>query len=544
MSIGSKRGETVGFLEFIRHLFDLILSGSSPEADKRRRLRDISVQLRGMNPPYVDSLSGKVLPGFATVLFRLYRAVVPLKQIISKTIYHEDVKLAQRFWDYLVEVRLPESYREKRQQYSYEQIKKRIVSSPDAKTELRRINNEIDELLDIVSDIDGASFNDGCNNLVRLANVVQFNFNELLTHFDQNFNETDQDYKPSFINVEGKEVLTQIMDFYYIAADLQVSEEVGLNLANLLMRFRGSKAESFRETIKRSLQIARDTLERYVPATVLANLIRVISNDPDLDPKREQQNRDYIADFKTGFRWRADRSTERVTRELGESLIALDLSALFGQAELLDLESYNEEINNLLLQNELEGFTHIKGMQIVKSFTVMKFEHDLKDVVNKILVDGFFEDKAFQQSLSASVFECENALSSIIELERGLQDEEKLSVREIKKQLTLLKHGKNVSGRLNKMVDAIDTKAGKIVETATNSYLKLHLIILELLNDHRSRAPVHVSNIKVLGGNRNSEMMKLLVDRERDINRFINIMKNFTVVQTQVLTQKQDQTEA
>lgn len=226
------------------------------------------------------------------------------------------------------------------------------------------------------------------------------------------------------------------------------------------------------------------------------------------------------------------------------ALSAMDLSSVFRNAELLELESYNEGTSNLLLQNDLEGFTHVKAMQIVKSFILMKFENDLKDVIKRILVDGFFEDRMFQQSMSASVFECENALSVIAQFERGLQNDEKLSVREVKKNLQLLKLGKNVAGRLNKLVDAINTKAGEIVETATNSYYKLHTIMGEVLNDYKLRAPVRVSNIKVLGGSNNSEMIKLLLDRQSDIDRFVNIMKHFTVVQTEILTKKQDQTEA
>ena len=66
----------------------------------------------------------------------------------------------------------------------------------------------------------------------------------------------------------------------------------------------------------------------------------------------------------------------------------------------------------------------------------------------------------------------------------------------------------------------------------------------EVLNDYKLRTPVRVSNIKVLGGSNNSEMIKLLLDRQSDIDRFVNIMKHFTVVQTEILTKKQDQTEA
>ena len=264
----------------------------------------------------------------------------------------------------------------------------------------------------------------------------------------------------------------------------------------------------------------------------------------DFDSKKEQAIRDYLAEFKKRFRVRVDRSVERVARELDESMIAMDLSSLFHNAELLGIESYNEATNNLLLKNDLECFTHVKAIQIVKSFILMKFENDLKDVIKKILVDGFFEDKVFQQSMSASVFECENALSLITQFEIGLQDNEKLSVKEVKKNLHLLKQGKNVAAKLNNLIDAIDKKAGEIVETTTNSYYKLQKILGEVLNDYKSRAPVRVSNIKVLGGNKNSDMIKLLLDRQSDINCFIKIMKHFTVVQAEIFAQKQDQTEA
>jgi hypothetical protein len=531
-------------LEFLRRLIDLIFSGSSPEAEKRKRLRDLSSELRSMSPPYYDPRSKEVLPGLASVVFKLSRVTKPIRQITLKTICSEDTQLSGRYWDYLIEARLPEPYHEKRQRFTYEEMKKRTAGISHTDAELKRMASEAEDFLGVISDIDAVSFNDGCDNLARLANVCQFNFRSLLSRFDNNFDEKSRDYKPSFRPAAEDDVLPQLMDFFYVAADLSISREVELNLSNLLDRLRGNKAESHKETINKATRWLRECFERYLSTEVMADLLRVIKKDPDYVPKRDESCHDYLEEFKRRFRERYDRNVERITRELDERLIAMDLSSLFRNAELLEIDAYNEETNNLLLQHDFQGFTHVKALQIVKSFIAMKFEKDLKDVIKRILVDGFFEDKMFQQSMSTSVYECENALSLILEFERNLQDREKDSVRELKRHLQLLRQGKNVVTSLNKLIEAIDTRAGEIVETVTNYYNKLQNILAEVLNDFKLRTPIRVANIKVLGGNRNNEMIKLLIDRRNDISRFINIMKHFTVVQTQAFVQKQEQDAA
>jgi hypothetical protein len=79
---------------------------------------------------------------------------------------------------------------------------------------------------------------------------------------------------------------------------------------------------------------------------------------------------------------------------------------------------------------------------------------------------------------------------------------------------------------------AIDDKTGEYIEIISNHFNRLYMQLVELLDDYKRKNPDLVSNLKVLGGSRNSELIKLLMDRTQDISRFISIMKNFTIIQS------------
>jgi len=313
------------------------------------------------------------------------------------------------------------------------------------------------------------------------------------------------------------------MDSIYLLLDRLVSE---------------TKRATYKQKVGEILVWIQRVLNSQLSKEVLSNLVRAIYGDAAYSLKVDHSWHNYMEDYLNRLQRQFDQEWDRLNREQDESMINMDLTILFNKAALLEVEGYSEKVSNALMELELNSFTHTTAIQIMKSFILMKFEKDFKETIKRILVDGFFEDKAFQATLTNIVYECEHSLDTVTQFEQSLETAEPGTENVLQKLIEAYKQGNKVSATLNNLIIKIDKQAGQIVESNANNFNRLGQIILEIINDFKLKTPIKISNIKVLGGEKNSDIVKLLVERTKDIIRFINIMKRFTIIQSGPLVLK------
>ena len=73
-----------------------------------------------------------------------------------------------------------------------------------------------------------------------------------------------------------------------------------------------------------------------------------------------------------------------------------------------------------------------------------------------------------------------------------------------------------------------------IPEPPPHPIVQRYLTLTELLEDAKQHSPLIVSNIKVIGGDRNAEFLATLADDQRAMGRFIEVMRHFTVIRKEL----------
>jgi hypothetical protein len=113
------------------------------------------------------------------------------------------------------------------------------------------------------------------------------------------------------------------------------------------------------------------------------------------------------------------------------------------------------------------------------------------------------------------------------------------------------KNGKSVGYALNKLIETINNMALKIIEENTNLFYSFQGVISEIIKDSKQRAPQLISNIKVIGGDKNQEFTGNLADALKKLELFTSIMKNFTIIrphlekeQLQELLEQENRTDS
>ena len=108
-----------------------------------------------------------------------------------------------------------------------------------------------------------------------------------------------------------------------------------------------------------------------------------------------------------------------------------------------------------------------------------------------------------------------------------------MTIENLHKYINLHIHGKVVNSPLRNLVSAIDARANEIIEDLTNQLNVFFTALAAIVDDMKQRHPALINNIKVIGGDNNSDYMKMLVERYHDMEKFLAIMKRFTIIAPQ-----------
>lgn len=518
------------FLDTLLDLIRIFFSSDLKKAERKKDLREINSSLRLLNPPYFKASTAQLLPGFASYILLLWRLSEQLADILERTAYNQDNRLAERYRDFLLQARLPENESRKIDAFSYDPIKARISNAPSIKEELEKQDEEFKVFMARFSGEEFIHMNEEITQLERLHNLGTFDYSKIISLFDSNFDRKVPGKAISASPVIGEEAIPELLDLFFILAGIDLTKGVERNFTNLLKRLERERApKSIAAT--RQLLIRLDKLfKQSISPQILINLIKAINKDPYLNPKSEKVVKPHLQSYMERIANRYKMAKERILREEKEKAVALELKELFHDADLLELKGYNSHLAQTLLDNNFLSFSHIKSICILKSFLHAKFQNNSREALKKIVLEGYFEDKLFETTFSSTFHGSEALIDKISQFEEDLSGSGHITVANINKYLDNHNKGKPVSTALNKLVETIDFRAGSLVNQGANLLFNLGNHLYRILVDAKQSSPIEVTNIKVIRGINNREFLKDLADGYDDIKHFINIISHFTVI--------------
>jgi hypothetical protein len=519
-----------GIIQYLQDIIFALFVRNPEELEKRRRLRALYDELRTVRPLYYRRSSGQVLPGFALSILNLAQVLRPLRDVFEKTIDNPDSKLAQRYRDYLVTARLPEEQYELYSSFSYPALKRRILDSSDPEEELQKTSNELEQLMQSLSARDFHGFDNSYTVINRLVNLSQHNFLPMLRLFDPALKSLDSTDPAAFQPVSGDEILQELLDFYFVLAGFDFSESVETNMGLLLDRLSRDRAEEAKSRLKKVLLRMQKLLAEQLGSHTVLILVRLIQKDPHFVPQSIQEESSFLEAFKNRLRISYQRGRDRIQQQLHELAVSEDLKRLFPNGQPEDIAGYREDLDQALQEREFDGFLHIRPMRILKNYIRLHFQRELREPLKRLIVEGKFENRIFQNMFTNTFFQCEAMESKIIQFEEQLQGSGTQSVKKLPKYIELLDQGKPVHNMVITVLETIDKESKKIVEEGANCFYNLCVILLEILNDAKLKAPVQINNIKSLSGVKPQDYLARVTYGYNNLFLFTKIMKNFATI--------------
>jgi hypothetical protein len=501
------------------------------EAHRRAEIHRLQNLLADLKPPYFRPKQNLVLPGFGHAIYHFWTLLKPLAELARSTISSSDIRVSQRYFDYLINRRLPAAEQERERYFSYDGMSERIGASLRADDEFESIIREFQAFLVALDSLGAKAVNADLLEVDRFIDLCRHDYERILGLFDPSASLDDPRYKPDFSPVPGEQMLPEIADFYYLTEAFFFSPRLKENLLRLLEK---RQPDSYDEAKKLKIdklfvQLDKSVSERLSRDILLA-LMRVIKGDPHYAPATPRERKDYLEAFRKRMITQFDKDRERILREQHESAIAADIRSLFGDEEIQIVDGYDDENDSYLKRESPNAFIWIKPLRILKTFIASQFEPHLKEAIKRVLVEGYFDNKAFQNNLANILYQCERSGGRIVEFETLLRGDGRISLVSMNRYIEEMRRGKDIASFLGRLVDAINDKAREIVEDETSLYAMLGESLGDLLSDFKRSSPDIVTNIRTLGGGLNRELIAHLLGGRERIAILVKIMRNFTFV--------------
>jgi hypothetical protein len=523
----------MGLLALIKDWFARFLSRDPEEARRKAEIRKLLTALSEQRPPYYRPKQNLVLPGFAHAIYRFYALLRPLAELARSTVANTDIRISQRYFDYLIDCRLPSAEQDRKRFFAYEGMAERIQGSLRPDAELEAIQREFQAFLDSLDALGTRAVNADLFEVDRFIDLCRHDYERIIGLFDPSANLDDPRYKPDFASVPGEQVLPELVDFYYLTESFAFSPQLKENVLRLLEK---RQPDSFDEAKKGKidkifLQIGKELSER-LDKDILLSLMRVIKDDSTYAPSTPRERKDFLDAYRMRLVTQFDKDRDRILREQHENAIAMDIRSLFGDEDILEVDGYDEEHDSLLRRESPNGLVWIKPLRILKTFIANDFEPQLKESIKRILVEGYFDNKGFQNNLANILYQCERSGGRIVEFEEQLRGNGRVSLVAMKRYIEEMRRGKDIGTFLNRLVDAVNDKAQEIVRDETGLFAMLGEALGDLITDFKRSSPDLITNIRMLGGGRNREILTQIQGGRERIMILVKIMRNFTYVKT------------
>jgi hypothetical protein len=516
-------------LELLDNFIAYILYGGEEELHKYKQLRKIWKDLKNRQLRYVDKRGNKVNALLPSRILHLYRLIQTLDDLFSLNKESEELLEDEKLLTFLITSRLDESAGADRSAFTYDRLRERVAPLEDQQQEWKKIEKELEQYLGQLDTERFFGFNDGCFGLEQLYSLLRYDYLSLLNQFSGSSGDLDSAMHPSFIPTSSDQVEQELLDLYFILADFEVSPALRTMTEDLL-RYHRKNSDSNLKVLRETLDQMELFLENDLSEPIFRGLIQLVRQDPYYDPEYMKRGRNYLEEYAKGVRERFGHNRDRLRRELLQERVELKVEKIFGEQELLSAGGYNRETDQYLAEHNFPCFSHLHPLEILKSYVQWKLTKGFLGSLKKIAEDGYFEDRNFRLHYEDAVQRCAGIGQEIEQFEQFIHGRGGLSIEDVRKMVERGGLKNREAQSIQRFVEEANGNAKKLVEKATNSLFALYREVETVLVDFRSNNPKHVSNIRVIGGEKNSDMMEKVKASHAELGELLAVLRNYAVI--------------
>ena len=523
----------MGFIKTLSDLFESIFKRSSPEVQKKQQMKKLELEIREFQPQIC--LNGRLTPNFGEAIYALYKNTRPLYNLFQVTVSPNDMQRQHRFEAQLIMTGYAIADQEVLESLSFENRKASVLANtnnPD-----REYMHQRKELERIIKELNTENFKKMDADILSLRQLVEFcqyNYTPFLQAFDSGFIPADLAYKPSYKEIPATTAQNLLEDLYFQASGLSITTSVADAVVALAQLRKGSDlSDTEKQSYLGNLKKINYVITKILSPEKLKTLIRLCRQDLAYEPGVAKYSGSPRQDFANMLQGRFDSDEQRIKTEIQDETISEEVASLFNDTPLEEVGCYNQAYNSLLQTEVSMSFKWILPMKILKTFLKVYLTEGAKALLNDIVIEGFFNNPAYKTSFSSIVFAAINAEKELAEFEDSFGPDKRNSIAVLESYIKDSKKDKDFYKRLEKMVQAINEDAHKVLQAQCTSLVSLSRQLADLLADAKKPSSEIISNLKVLMmSSRNRDNTNFLEANYGNWNIFFEIMKNYVIINT------------
>lgn len=521
----------MSFLSNISDFFESIFKRSSPEVQKKQQLKKLDAELRAYEPCLYKN--GNLQPNFAEAIYNLYKNTKNLDTLFSETVSSIDTQRQHRFEAQLIMTGYSPEYQNLISRLSFEYRKNEVLEEPlNPDRVYVRQKTVLEKLL---KELNTENFRRMDKDILSLRQLVDFChivFVPILQIFDYNFKPGDFNYKPNYKEIPIGKAVNLLEDLYYQISGMKITTSTAEQVIAVAQLRKGvvlSNEES--SAIMANLKKVNFIITKILTVDRLKALIRMAKQNIIYEPEVASYSGSPRQEFANLLQTRFDTDEQRIKSEIQDERISSEVSTLFKNAKLETLFGYNNESNMLLQSHMTLSFQWILPMRILKSFLNTYVSEGIKNLLNDLVIEGFFNNPAYKSSFSTTVYSIINADSTMKDFEASFGNDQRNSIAVMESYVQDSHKDKDFYRKLEKMVVTTNNEAHQILQSVTTTLFSLYKSMGELLADSKKPSSEIISNLKVLMmSSRNKDNTAALEIQYPEWKVFFAIMKNYVII--------------
>jgi len=513
----------LSFFTYLKYL----ISGDTGNLAKAKELTKLFKTFKHSKYKFITK-EKKLTNLFLQKIYSLDNDVNDFKGILESTLFSKDENKAMLYLNHYIEANLPDEIKNKKERFIKEVMWERVMESENASQTLKEIEEDFNMYKNFLSKERLPRVESEYYLLYKLNMLATFNFELFFSKFQADYNGVGV---PVYTPVNGEDLLNDIKDLYFLIASLPPKTDLTSSLTKIFA-FKNEDAKTMAKKAISSINDIYKMISDELSPQILLTLCRFISEDIKLRITVEQKFFSILDKYRKELDSRFQKNKNFIQEKYSEKSLQQDIYSLFKGKQLLKIEGFTEELAKLLHENNFDSISGIQALKITKTFIIELYEPVIRDIVNTLILEGFFSEKEYQKEFSNVFFAANELKNFITEFENTLSESGKNSFFNLNSMLKSYK-GSSTGGenKILTLIESINQKIKSSTEKCSEIFYKLGSQIYLFIQDYKNPKPVRLVNIKTIKGSQNKDFISQLASSYNDLAKFIKIIKNFITVE-------------
>jgi hypothetical protein len=496
---------------FFQNLFSSLFNSSDPEAEKKRKLKNIAKRLSNTHYHFYKAGNNEVLPAFAKFFYDIYKSISPAQTML------QNVPNEAAFKRIVIEYFLSD-----RQKKIEEELTEETILSKSKTESIGKLTVHIKKSLELYSsDFDSdriTAIETMYSQFLAFRDFCLYDYYFMLKKFYSSLREKDFSGNPHFDKINAEYIADDLKDFIAVAWSLPQNADWP-RLIKMFKDLRNTEPVSpagFKKIISR--------LDSIHQAEVFEMMIQLATKNPDYKPVVTKSQTSIVESYLDKFKL----ETFAVLRKLEEQEKGTKVNDLlikvFGTTAVLYMKNYTEQAGNNLEKKRLRGYLYYEPLNYLKGFLLEYVKKNIREYSELVLIRGKWATAALSAPISNAYNDLLSVSDAITVFDESLSEEGSVGIK-IKTLLPRVLHDTDAANIVNRQINDVNDKAKIFILDSTRNLITIGKTIKPLLEDQAKKSPEMIINWKELEHFSDTPPRELGIEVYKKIYLFVLLMQ-------------------